>query len=228
MSTLPFGASISSVFNRMLFQEGTAANVRGRIPVVWESPLSMREGRSLRMVINPQAIEFQQAKRITQRDVIGGKVFYHWTDARGLNNDVLTLTFRGLTGSIDPNVLRTQGTAGRPYALGNMAKHLAWTKLYQMTADPIRDPLTNRLNLTTCTLQTVLIPVPIQFEGHFPAVMSFSDTAEQPYNKAYSFQFVVKSITPPLNTLVSLMQLAFVTGADLSALQRPLATLSSL
>lgn len=229
-STLPFGASIDSVFNRMLFQEGAAANTGDRIPILWESPLSRREGRSLRMVINPQAIEFAQPKRISVRDTIGGKVYHHWTDSRGRNNDILTLTIRGMTGNIDPRVLKDETTkegkkSSRKSALGNLAKHLAWAKLYQLTADPIIDPLDNTVNTVTCTIQTVLLPFPIQFAGHFPAVMGFSDTVDTPWNKSWSLSLVVQSINPPLSTIVSLLQVALVTGVDLSKLQKPLSYL---
>lgn len=220
-STLPFGASVDSIFNRLLFQEGAAANQENRIPILWESPLSQREGRSLRMVINPLAIRFDQRKRISVRDVIGGKVYYHWTDAKGRDNDILTLGINGVSGNIDPRVIKKDRGTG----FGNLAKHLAWAKLYQMTVDPIIDPLSNRLNLVTCTIQTVLIPFPIQFEGHFPAAMTFSDTSEQPFNKAWSLNLVVRTINPPLNTIVSILQTALVTGADLNALQQPLSFL---
>lgn len=242
-STLPFGASIDSIFNRMLFQEGAAANTGDRVPILWESPLSRREGRSLRMVINPQAIEFTQPKRISARDTIGGKVYHHWTDSRGRNNDILTLTVRGTTGNIDPRVLKDAsppsgtslaqaaagstgtGSSSKKSALGNLAKHLAWAKLYQLTVDPIIDPLNNTVNLVTCTIQTVLLPFPIQFAGHFPAAMSFTDAADNPWNKGWSLGLVVQSINPELSTIVSLLQVALVTGVDLSQLQRPLSYL---
>lgn len=220
-TTLPFGGDISSAFNRMLFQEGVAANNTRRIPVLWESPLSRREGRSLRMVVNPNSIKFSQPKRITARDLIAGKVYYHWCDSRGKNNDVLTLSISGVTGNIDQRAINNQNKD----ALGNMAKLLAWSKLYTLTADPIVDPLTNKLNLVTCTIQTTLVPFPIQYTGHFLSVMDFTDDAANPFSKTWSLQFVVRTVNPPLNTIVSLLTVAFVTGADLSAMQRPLSFL---
>ena len=133
---------------------------------------------------------------------------------------------RGVTGNIDPRVLQDINTeSAKNNALGNLAKHLAWAKLYQLTTDPIIDPLDNKLNLVTCTIQTVLLPFPIQFEGHFSSVMSFSDTADNPWNKSWNLQLVVKTVNPPLNTIVSLLQVALVTGADLSKLQKPISYL---
>jgi len=220
-STLPFGSDVGSLLNRLIFQEGvSSANTGKRIPILWESPLSRREGRSLRMAINPKTIQFQQPKRISTRDAMAGKIYYHWTDERGRDNDILTLTINGTTGNIDPRVLG--GSGAKKDALGNLAKHLAWAKLYQLTTDPIIDPLTNSLNLATCTIQTVLIPFPIQFEGHFSSVMGFSDDADNPFSKSWSLSFVARDINPPLNTIVSLLQVALVTGLDLAKLQKPL------
>lgn len=236
--SMPYNVSLDSMLNRMLYQEGAAANTGQRVPVLWESPLSRREGRSLRMVINPRSLRFDQPKRISFRDTIAGKTFYHWTDSRGKNNDILTLTFNGITGNIDPRVLNNASvfpaTSSIPdgmdrersrTAFGNLAKHLAWAKLYQLTADPIVDQFSNRLNLVTCTIQTVLLPFPIQFEGHFPAVMSFTDSADNPFSKDWSLSLVVRTMNPPLSTIVSLLQIAFITGADLSELQQPLTIL---
>ena len=64
------------------------------------------------MIMNPTQVAFRQAKRITVRDTHAGKVYYHWTNSLGRNNDVLELEFTGRTGNIN---LRTGGILSGAY-----------------------------------------------------------------------------------------------------------------
>ena len=48
----------------------------------------------IQMSINPKSIGWRQPKRIVKRDYQEGSVFYHFTNSKGQNNDILTLDFR--------------------------------------------------------------------------------------------------------------------------------------
>src|SRR3990167_9157847 len=76
-----------------------------RVPIVWQSAMRARSNTPpLYMTINPQQVQFQQAKRIQRQDTIGGTTFFHFSNRRGQNNDLLTLQISGTTGNIDPRL----------------------------------------------------------------------------------------------------------------------------
>lgn len=107
------------------------AGANARVPdfsLFWRTALNPHNDRSLRvpfyftstyrqslnkagvsLLVNPSTVDFQQDKRITTRDTQAGRVFYHWTDDGGRNNDVMELGFTGQTGNID---LRKDKVAG--------------------------------------------------------------------------------------------------------------------
>jgi hypothetical protein len=73
-----------------------------RIPFYMTSSLRRRQGvPGVSMLINPTSVSFSQSKRISVLDTQAGKVFFHWTDESGRNNDILTVGFSGNTGNID-------------------------------------------------------------------------------------------------------------------------------
>jgi hypothetical protein len=53
------------------------------------------------MLVNPSNVTFRQSKRISEVETQGGRVFYHWTNDKGRNNDLLRMEFTGQTGNID-------------------------------------------------------------------------------------------------------------------------------
>lgn len=162
----------------------------------------------IRMSINPNSVGFSQPKRITERYTVGGKTFTHWSDSEGYDNDLLTLRFAGVTGSLDP---RDASSALR---------HLAWAKLHDLTAEKMLDEKTGRKNYAFCFFESVSVPFQVLFVGHFPAVMDFSEKAGSPFNKDYSFEFVVEAMTPSLNRIQDHISTKLLTPAILNRLSR--------
>jgi len=73
-----------------------------RVPFYLTSSYRKRLGvPGVSMVVNPSSVSFRQAKRTTQRDTQGGKVYYHWANQLGRNNDVLEMDFVGTTGNLN-------------------------------------------------------------------------------------------------------------------------------
>lgn len=73
-----------------------------RVPFVLHSTYRQKEGTApLVMRMNPQTVSFRQEKRITERKTQSGSTFFHWTNAKGQNNDILKAEFSGQTGNIN-------------------------------------------------------------------------------------------------------------------------------
>lgn len=106
-----FGNS-SMIPNFALFLEQSINPHKGstlRVPFYLTS--SYRRNMKLKGValqVNPSSVSFRQDKRVSERDTQEGKVFFHWTNAMGHNDDVIRMEFNGQTGNIG---LRT-GTRG--------------------------------------------------------------------------------------------------------------------
>lgn len=73
-----------------------------RVPFVLHSTWRQKRGISpLVMKMNPSTVTFSQSKRTSERKTQAGSVFFHWTNVRGENNDVLQVEFSGQTGNIN-------------------------------------------------------------------------------------------------------------------------------
>jgi hypothetical protein len=178
-----------------------------RVPIVWQSSMNARNGVApLRMIINPQQVQFAQTKRIQKQDVIGGTVYFHFSNERGQNNDILTLSLSGTTGNIDPRAIQRQ--IGRvlgadlTYDRTGAKDHLlAWLRFYQLTLDPIVDLEHGVPNLVTMTYASALFPKQVKFTGFFMNVLQFSESAQEPFQRQWSVQFTVQSTDPPLDEM---------------------------
>lgn len=158
------------------------------------------------MAINPKSVTFTQPKRISERAVRNGTVFFHFTNSKGQNNDILKLRFQGSTGNIDP-----RGDLADPSgaATGALHKLKVWHNLYQLTREPILLG-DNSVNVFSIIYNSKLIPVPIEFRGFYGAVLDFSETAEKPNSREYSFEFTVTNTEPDLDDLVGIIASATV------------------
>lgn len=73
-----------------------------RVPFYMYSDYRMINGiTGVTMQMNPQNVDFKQGKRINRKDTQGGAIFFHWTDDRGKNNDIIEIEFSGQTGNIN-------------------------------------------------------------------------------------------------------------------------------
>lgn len=153
----------------------------------------------IRMAVNPNSVTFDQPKRWTKRDVRDGSVFFHFTNSRGQNNDILTLRFRGNTGNID---LRGSLVEPRSEDTGALLKLKVWHNLYQLTREPML-LAGNVVNVFRITYSSQLLPIPIEFRGFFNTVLNFEENAEKPNSRDYSFDFTVTGVDPDLDDMVA-------------------------
>jgi len=179
-----------------------------RVPIIWQSDMNARNGVApLCMLINPQQVQFAQTKRIQKQDVVGGTIYFHFSNARGQNNDILTLSLSGTTGNIDPRAFQRQ--IGRILGAdltfdrtGAKDHLLAWLRFYKLTLDPIVDLEAGVPNMVTMTYASALFPKQVKFRGFFMNVLQFSESAQEPFQRQWSVQFTVQSTDPPLDDLV--------------------------
>jgi hypothetical protein len=143
-------------------------------------------------------VRWDQPKRFVKKDTQTGSLFLFFSDQNGQNNDILTLTFAGSTGNIDPR--STDPTT----AAQNAQKLQIWHQLYALTRQPMYYTLggTTYQNNFYIIYDTVLIPFPLRFIGFFSKVMDFTEDAEHPFARNYSMQFTVVSTNPSLDNLV--------------------------
>lgn len=172
----------------------------------------------IEMLVNPNSVTWDQPKRITKKDTQEGSVFYHFTNSKGENNDILSCTFRGNTGNIDPRGSIEVGPDQNNFSntnTGAYQKLLVWHNLWQLTREQIllKD---NIINEFIVTYQSIIIPTQITLIGFFNEVMTLEDSAEKPFSKDYSFSFTVQDTIPPLNELQSTIQAATFEEDDTS------------
>lgn len=164
---------------------------------------------AIEMAVNPNSISFRQPKRITKRDTRDGSVFFHFTNSRGENNDILTMDFRGNTGNLDirGDITTDQGlfsTRGG-YNTGANKKLLIWQNLWALTREPmlLED---NTRNEFLIIYSSIGIPIQISLIGHWSNTLDFTEVADKPFTRDYATSFTVQEIVPPLNELPQLVQ----------------------
>jgi len=209
-----------------------------RVPFYLTSTDREINGKSgVSMLMNPTQVTFRQTKRITVRDTQGGKVYVHWTNSKGRNNDVLEMEFSGQTGNInlrsstaqsgisnfvkdktgrDPlkwfnnlakessqNDLNSLGVAieGNSYAASGAAKLANFHNLYSLTREPVINSDGYPIRYYICYSSPLFGSTFVNFIGHFTRVLDFTDDANNPFNKFYSFGFTVLDSYPPLDEL---------------------------
>lgn len=170
------------------------------------------------MAVNPNSVKFVQSKRITKKDTREGSVYFHFTNSKGQNNDILGLQFAGNTGNIDlrgslgglnTNGRATQtGANGEATAVGPdtgaLYKLQVWQNLYLLTREPVL-LADNMENTWTLSYSSALFPVSVDFTGFFAKVLEFDETGAKPNSRNYSFEFTVTSTDPDLDELLSTM-----------------------
>ena len=166
------------------------------------------------MAVNPNSVTFKQPKRFNKKDTKEGSVFFHFTNSRGQNNDILTMEFAGNTGNID-----LRGSAGNQrrdpetgqidtgQALddgvdtGAIRKMLVWHNLYLLSREPML-LVDNLQNEFTITYSSQLFPTDINFIGFFNQVLDFTEDAKKPHSRNYRFGFTVQRTDPSLDDIL--------------------------
>ena len=169
--------------------------------------------RTISMPINPNMVRFRQPKRWTKKDTREGSVFFHFTNSRGQNNDVLTIELTGNTGNLDRRgSLSTAGEEAEAFAptgtgvaseddTGAIQKLLAIQNLYLLTREPmvLSDGYENTF---TIDYISTMFPVAIRFKGFFNQVLEFEEDARKPNSRNYRFEFTVQDTSPPLDEVI--------------------------
>lgn len=171
---------------------------------------------SIAMALNPKSVRFTQSKRFVKKDVRNGSVFFHFTNSKGQNNDILTMAFQGNTGNIDlagsvitpernPAALQSGTGIDAQQRVeqdtGALRKLMVWHNLYQLSREPmLLDD--NTENEFTISYVSPLFPQPITFVGFFEKVLEFEENAAKPNSRDYSFSFIVTRTEPDLDELV--------------------------
>jgi len=161
----------------------------------------------IQMGVNPASISWKQPKRITKKDTQEGSIFFHFTNARGQNNDILVLDFKGNTGNINlagdtASVISGVGALGATGSdTGAVKKLIAWHNLWNLTRETmiLDDNTTNEFMIT---YTSAAIPLEIMLIGFFSANLEWEDSASKPNSKDYSFSFTVQEIVPDIDDLV--------------------------
>jgi hypothetical protein len=195
-----------------------------RVPFIFTSDFRIRgKVPPIRMKMNPTSVQISQNKRITRKDTQAGAVFFHWTDARGKNNDVVNLSFSGSTGNIN---LRTGMQRNSPIfsdqiknsrdaisagtkqegldvqSFSGASKLANFWNLYSLTSEPVMDPSTGDINRFYFIYSSpILGNTMVQFIGHFDKVLDLTDSADNPFSKDYSFSFVATETVPSMDMM---------------------------
>lgn len=147
------------------------------------------------MAVNPKSARFKQPKRFTRQDTLTGTVFHHFTNDKGQNNDILTISFAGNTGNIS-----RIGKVGAELERSEY-KILAFHNLYQLTREPMLLSDGSKNEFYVDYLSSML-PFNIRFYGFWSAVMDWEESATKPNSRDYTMEFIVQSVSPDLDTLV--------------------------
>jgi len=174
------------------------------------------------MAINPKSVTFEQPKRFSKKDTRDGSVFFHFTNSKGQNNDILTMQFQGNTGNIDRRGDRSGVSAAVTNTAaqreqngsivdfnagegnGSIQKLVVWHNLYLLSREPmlLDDGTENKF---TVAYISPLLPTSIEFTGFFNEVLRFTETAEKPHSRDYSFSFTVTDTSPDLDELLEVL-----------------------
>lgn len=163
----------------------------------------------IEMSVNPNSMSFRQPKRIVKRDTQQGSVFFHFTNSKGQDNDILTIDFRGNTGNLDPrgDINSTSGTFEIQGGVntGALKKLALWHNLWSLTREPVllED---NVINEFIIIYTSIALPIEMQLNGFFSNVLDWTDSADKPFSKDYSFSFTVQDIVPSLEEVAGLLQ----------------------
>jgi len=161
----------------------------------------------IQMNVNPNSINWRQPKRITKKDTQEGSIFFHFTNARGQNNDILVLDFKGNTGNINllgdsaPEISGVGALGATGSDTDAMKKLIIWHNLWNLTRETmiLED---NTINEFMITYSSAAIPLEIMLIGFFSTTLEWSDNADKPNSKDYAFSFTVQEVIPDIDDLV--------------------------
>lgn len=185
--------TVTQIGNPEFFTTGTTSDSGNELPII-------------EMLINPNSIGFNQPKRIVKRDTQEGSVYFHFTNTKGENNDILVLSFRGNTGNINPrgSVKLQEGERSVANDIDTSAfqKLVVWHNLWNLTREPVLLP-DGVINEFLIVYNSIAIPSQISLIGIFNEVLKFTESADKPFSRDYDFSFSVQEVVPPINDIVN-------------------------
>lgn len=192
-----------------LFAATREARRRRRIKLNDITNQMVRAMPEIALAVNPTSVEFRQPKRFSKDDTQRGTVFHFFSNAKGQNLDILTMSFQGTTGNISR---RQTNQEARDRALARLK---IWHNLMQLTREPmlLED---GHPNVFTISYVSALFPVQIDFKGFFPDVITFKEEGTKPNSRDYSFDFIVTETSPDLNELLPII-LDFTTQVSVAS-----------
>lgn len=195
-------------------------NQRPRIPILWSSRFRQDAGIApLEMRVNPTSVAFSQPKRIRKRNTQRGSTYFHFSDDRGRDLDILVLRIAGQTGYVSARSDITLANNGE-----TLDKLRAWYNLYALTREPMVDTRTGATNEMECTYRSVLFPNGVIFKGHFEQALDFTEGAEAPFNKQYTMSFAVHDTEPDLDSLINDFETSLSTLVQIDEIMRDATT----
>lgn len=153
----------------------------------------------VKLRLNPNNVDWDQGKRYTRQDTMGGTDWHHFGDKRGRNNDVLTLSFTGNTGTIIARSPESIYKEENEQAFANLQ---AWHNLYNLTRETMYLESSRLPNRFYIYYTTALFPQVITFGGFWSAVLKFSESGAKPRSRNYSMQFTVETSEPDLSDVI--------------------------
>lgn len=186
----------------------------------------------IQMAVNPETVQWSQAKRITKKDTMGGSTYFHFSNELGQNNDILQCHFAGKTGNINTSVDYFDALA-----TGANLKLRTWHELYNLSREGmlLTPQNTNKPDIQLgipnqffITYNTVLMPIKITLIGFFSQVLTFGEKASQQNMVDYSFGFTVTDTSPKLDALTDMLASGLTTIGAAKALGSDLSTATAL
>lgn len=156
----------------------------------------------IRMLVNPSTMQIDRPKRIARLDTLGGTRWLHFTDKRGSNTDVMTISLAGSTGTISVRDGQDEATVGLI-----KRRLLLWNNLYRLSLEPPYVPGLNGIIKNEIRLQVAsqTFPMPFDFIGYFPNDIKWGEDGDRPNSVNYSIDFVVERTEPDYDTVLAAM-----------------------
>lgn len=186
---------LGAIDSAALFNQNTLDGPYGTSSVNQILTLNGLDANALRgpvaMAVNPASVRFEMAKRITKIDTLAGSRFCHFTTRLGFDNDIMTISMSGSTGTIT----RPSLAGGDPAFIRAAAmRHAAFLNLYALTCEESYLPELNVDNTKSLTIASNALPIPVTFYGHFESTLNYEESANKPNSLDYSLKFVVERI----------------------------------
>lgn len=178
----PIWQNVENNINETLF-DGKVVSADSTKTEGWSFSSTEREENktTFSLVQNPHTVTFKRPKRHKKQDTMGGSVIYYFSNKKGSNMDLMTLSFQGNSGNLDPDSESGQSAI---IALHNLVAISQESDVYQSADGP-------KENVFSITYVSNFVSTPIVLQGYFPEMVELTEDAKKPNSRNYAFSFVV-------------------------------------